>query len=124
MEYCTAAAGVATCFAGLTALYKLARPAFPVRVNCHFCSQTFAVPYRCFGLFCDLYCIPIPPFRDVDMWDCPGCGQHNGWDAAGDSTASPSPDPPLRYCRPGAGRGGNSLCRDCNLNQELKVNPS
>jgi len=98
----------AGCVAGLAAFYRLARPHFSVRVNCHFCSQDARVPYS-----------------QANSFSCPHCEQYNGWDSAGDYNKQMDMvgNQGNRFVReqvPGAIMG-NGLCRSCNLNQELKV---
>jgi len=91
----------------VTLLYRVARPYFSVRVNCHFCGQDSKVEYA-----------------EQNSFTCPKCDQYNGWDERGDYNrpllASTS------YCRyikdqEEQSSRENGLCRNCNLNQELKV---
>jgi len=97
----------AGCVAGLAAFYRLARPHFSVRVNCHFCNQNTRVSYN-----------------KSNSFFCPHCGQYNGWDNDGDYNIQLGMgDQGIRYVREQSkmDNQGNGLCRNCNLNQELKV---
>jgi len=93
--------------AGLAAFYHLARPHFSARVNCHFCNQNVRVPYR-----------------QSNSFYCPHCDQYNGWDSSGDYNMQLGlGDQSVRFVREQVQdcSQGNGLCRNCNLNQELKV---
>jgi len=93
--------------AGLAAFYHLARPHFSVRVNCHFCNQNARVPYS-----------------QSNSFHCAHCDQYNGWDSAGDYNRQLGlGDQSVRFVREQVQESaqGNGLCRNCNLNQELKV---
>lgn len=87
-------------------LYRIVRKRFPYIVNCHFCCQDVKVTSE-----------------ERNRFVCPHCSQYNGWDASGDYN-QPLPTPKqMRYVesqRPSS-PASNGLCRDCNLNQELKV---
>jgi len=97
----------AGCLAGVAAFYRLARPHFSVRVNCHFCNQNTRVSYN-----------------QSNSFHCPHCGQYNGWDSNGDYNIQLGMgDQGIRFVREQSkvDKQGNGLCRNCNLNQELKV---
>jgi len=99
----------AGCVAGLATFYRLARPHFSIRVNCHFCNQDSRVPYS-----------------QSNSFTCARCDQYNGWDSEGDYNKQLDMGGTARQCRyvreqKGGGTPANGLCRSCNLNQELKV---
>eukprot|EP00092_Neocalanus_flemingeri_P039481 GFUD01042987.1.p1 GENE.GFUD01042987.1~~GFUD01042987.1.p1 ORF type:complete len:648 (-),score=215.18 GFUD01042987.1:484-2427(-) len=99
----------AGCVAGLATLYRLARPHFSIRVNCHFCNQDSRVAYG-----------------QSNSFICPSCEQYNGWDSQGDYNKQLGMAGPGSHCRfvreqRSGATAGNGLCRSCNLNQELKV---
>jgi len=98
----------AGCVAGLAAFYRLARPHFSVTVNCHFCSKDQRVPYS-----------------QSNSFTCPHCEQYNGWDSQGDynKQLDMGVGGKARFVREQVVEeaAGNGLCRNCNLNQELKV---
>jgi len=92
--------------AGLAAFYRLARPHFSIRVNCHFCNQDSRVAYSL-----------------ANSFTCPQCDQYNGWDNEGDYNKELGGTEQCRYVREQVTSvtSSNGLCRGCNLNQELKV---
>jgi len=95
--------------AGVAAFYKLVRPYFPVKVNCHFCNHNFKVPYN-----------------DQNGWTCPDCGQYNGWNEDGDynKILDISSQNKTRFVQGqmnSPSNNTNGLCKSCNLNQELKI---
>jgi len=97
----------AGCMAGLAAFYRLARPHFSVRVNCHFCNKNTRVSYS-----------------HSNSFRCPFCDQYNGWDNDGDYNIQLGMgDQGVRFVREQTKvfTQENGLCRNCNLNQELKV---
>jgi len=98
----------AGCVAGLAAFYRLARPHFSITVNCHFCNQDQRVPYS-----------------QANSFTCTHCEQYNGWDSQGDYNKQMDlgVGGKARFVREQVVEeaAGNGLCRNCNLNQELKV---
>jgi len=92
--------------ASLAVLYKLLRPKFSVKVNCHFCNRNFKVSYGRWNSF-----------------TCPFCEQYNGFDKEGNYNKDLVPAKPQRFAEEYNQKIAkeNGLCRQCNLNQELKI---
>ncbi|CAB4066754.1 unnamed protein product [Lepeophtheirus salmonis] len=85
---------------------KLSNPSF-LLLNCWFCNENFSIP-----------------LRKAKSWTCPSCDGYNGFSNDGDynTDLKTSSLRPQRYARPQIKAPIHSdLCRDCELNQCLKV---
>lgn len=100
------ACGAGGC-AFLAAMYRFARPHFSISVNCHFCGQNSQVPYS-----------------DYNSFVCKICEQYNGFNEDGDYNKELEIEgKACRYVKECVQMSAkdNGLCRNCNLNQELKI---
>merc|ERR1719239_1951749 len=93
---------------GTIGVYKMIRPFFRYTETCHFCCQDCTVTYE-----------------QLNDFMCPHCDQYNGWDGEGNSRRHLLPGSTASFAanqRTSSGKSpGNGLCRNCNLNQELKI---
>jgi len=100
--------GLAAAGVGTFAVYKMVRPYFRYRETCHFCGQDCAVTYD-----------------QLNDFICPHCDQYNGWDGEGNYRRHLPPGSSSSFVANQQNSSGkppeNGLCRNCNLNQELKI---
>merc|ERR1719239_1442879 len=93
---------------GTIGVYKMIRPFFRYTETCHFCCQDCTVTYE-----------------QLNDFMCPHCDQYNGWDGEGNSRRHLLPGSTASFAanrRTSSGKSpDNGLCRNCNLNQELKI---